>query len=445
MSGEKTKINITTLGCSKNDYDSSILSGVLKYGGAIIEEDPENSDVVIINTCGFINPAKEESVEAILEAVELKNKGKIKKVIVFGCMAVRYMEELKKEIPEVDAFFSTEDYLNIARHLKFNIKREPDYFRYRDIELPAHTAYLKIAEGCNHKCSFCAIPLMRGKHVSRSMDNILEEARMLAEKGVKELIIISQDTTYYGYDLYGKSKITELVRELEKIGGIQWLRLHYFYPSTIPDDLPEIMASGKKIVPYIDLPLQHISDNMLKIMKRGGFKQKIRELLALLREKIPQVTLRTTFIVGHPGETERDFKELLDFVEQTRFDRLGVFKYSDEEGTAAFDLSAKVKPEIAEERYNLLMEKQRGISLELNEQKIGKILPVIVDEQISGENLWIGRTKGDSPEIDNEVLIKPATDDHKIRTGDIIEVKITGAEEYELFADYEGNYENKNY
>ena len=428
------KIHITTLGCSKNQYDSDILSGLLKGQGMILTDEPEESDIIIINTCGFIGPAKEETVEAVLEAVELKKQGKTKKVIVFGCMIVRYKEELQKEIPEVDAYFGTEDYAKILQNLKLQIEEKKDYFESRYIELPAHSAYIKLAEGCNHKCSFCAIPLMRGKHKSRSMETIIAEANKLVNKGVKEIILISQDSTFYGIDLYGKQKLTDLVKELEKIEGLQWLRLHYFYPTTVPDDLVELMAVSKKILPYIDIPLQHISDRMLKVMKRGGSKEKIIKLLNKFREKIPGLAIRTTFIVGHPEETEEDYLELKDFIEEFRFDRMGVFKYSAEKGTSAFELGDSVSEEIKNARYEELMEIQQDISLENNQKKIGSVCDVIIDAKLKDADMWIGRTYADSPEIDNEVIISNNKKSVSLNIGEIIPVKITDAAEYELYA-----------
>ena len=427
-------VHITTLGCSKNQYDSDILAGLLKKQGVTITEEPEQSDVIIINTCGFIGPAKEESVEAILEAVELKKQGLVKKVIVFGCLIVRYKKDMQKEISEVDAYYNTEDYKNILQDLNFKIEEEPDYFAYRNLKLPAHSAYIKIAEGCNHKCAFCAIPLMRGKHKSRSIENIVEEAKSLAANGIKELIIISQDSTYYGMDLYKEQKLTQLVKELEKIDSLQWIRLHYFYPTTVPDDLIKLMAASKKITPYIDIPLQHISNRMLKVMKRGGNKEKILKLLEKFRKEIPGLTIRTTFIVGHPEETEEDYLELKELVENFRFERVGIFKYSEEEGTSAYELKSRIPEKIMNERFDELMEIQREISFEKNQEKIGTVCDVIIDEKVPDSDLWLGRTYADSPEIDNEVYVSLKTPAQKIEIGTIISVKITSAEDYELYA-----------
>jgi len=429
------KIHITTLGCSKNEYDSGILAGLLKQQHQQLMEDPEESDIIIINTCGFIGPAKEETVEAVLEAVELKKQGVVEKIIVFGCMVVRYLKELQQEIPEVDFYFGTEAYSQILKSLQLTPPQNPgEYYKSRHIELPAHSAYLKLAEGCNHQCSFCAIPLMRGQHKSRTMASIIAEARLLADKGIKELILISQDSTYYGIDLYGKQKLPELVKKLEEIERVQWIRLHYFYPTTVPEELIELMATSKKIVPYIDIPLQHVSDNMLKRMKRGGSKEKIIDLLTSFREKIPDVAIRTSFIVGFPGETEADFLELKQFIQDFRFDRLGVFIYSAEEGTAAFEFGDTVEEEIKTNRYSELMEIQRDISLENNLKKIGQVCDVIIDAKLDNENLWVGRTYADSPEIDNEVILSNINKHGSVNIGDIIPVRITDAAEYELYA-----------
>lgn len=429
---KKGKVHITTLGCAKNVYDSDILGGLLERQGLQLTEYPENSDVVIVNTCGFITAAKEESVEAILEAGELRRKGVIKKLLVVGCLSARYRDELQKEIPEVDAFFGTEDYLNVMKNLHLHVDSAQDYYESRHIEPGQHVAYLKIAEGCNHTCAYCAIPLMRGKYRSRFMDTIVEEAKMLAKKGVKELIIISQDTTFYGLDIYKKQMLVPLLEQLELIDGIKWIRLHYFYPTTIPEGLIDYMASSKKVLPYVDIPLQHISDNMLKIMKRGGSSQRIKKLLNEFRAKIPDIAIRTTFIVGHPGETEEDFQELTSFVKDFQFERLGAFTYSPEEGTAAFELGDPIPEEIKEERYNKLMEIQSKISYQKNEQMVGRVLDVIIDEQLESPGVYVGRSYMDSPEIDNEILVS-VDDNTTLSIGEILPVEIYDFDTYELY------------
>ncbi|GAB4168083.1 MAG: 30S ribosomal protein S12 methylthiotransferase RimO [Calditrichia bacterium] len=427
----KGKVHITTLGCSKNGYDSDILGGLLEKQGLILTDQPEESDIVLINTCGFIAPAKEESVNAILEAGELKKEGKIKKLLVVGCLSARYKEELMKEIPEVDAFFGTEDYKNILNHLHLQISNKSDYYENRHVEPGQHVSYIKIGEGCNHTCAYCAIPLMRGRYRSRYKEDIVREAEILADRGTKELILISQDTTFYGLDLYKKQELIPLLEQLEKIEGIEWIRLHYFYPTTIPKGLVDFMKNSDKVLPYVDIPLQHISDRMLNIMKRGGNKQKIMSLLNEFREKLPEVAIRTTFIVGHPGEEEEDFQELLSFIKSFKFDRLGVFKYSPEEDTSAFEMGDIIPEDVKEERYNAIMSAQQDISLSKNEALLGKVISVIIDEYNKNDHFLIGRTYMDSPEIDNEVIIEDVSDD--IRIGEIVNVSITDFDAYELY------------
>jgi ribosomal protein S12 methylthiotransferase len=431
MSGKK-KVHITTLGCSKNVYDSQIMGGLLEKQGLELTDVPEESEIVIINTCGFIAPAKEESVQAILEAGELKKQGAIRKLLVVGCLSARYREELKKEIPEVDAFFGTEDYANVLKNLKLQVVDRPDYYEARHTEPGSHTSFLKIAEGCNHTCAYCAIPIMRGKYKSRTMDAIVDEAKLLAERGTKELIIISQDTTFYGLDLYKKQMLVPLLEKLEAIDGIEWIRLHYFYPTTIPDGLAEKMAESPKILPYMDIPLQHITDPMLKIMKRGGTRKQIEKLLYEFREKVPGLAIRTTFIVGHPGETETEFEQLVEFVKEFQFERMGAFTYSPEEGTTAFELGDPVPEDVKQARYNALMSVQKEISRKKNEQWLDHTLDVIIDEYMEEGQVYIGRSYMDSPEIDNEVIVYPEKG-QSLEIGQIVPVRIFDFEEYELY------------
>ena len=425
------KIHMTTLGCSKNTYDSEILLGQLKAHNAEIVDDVDAADVIIINTCGFIEMAKQESIEAVLEAEQIKKRNPEKKVVVCGCLSQRYGDELRKEIPAIDGIFGAEDFDNILNFLNYPKERAPEYlYEKRLLTTPRHYAYLKISEGCNHTCAFCAIPLMRGKHRSRPIPQLVAEAQMLAQQGVKELIIISQDTTFYGLDLYQKQKLTELLQQLEAIPGIEWIRLHYLYPTTVQDELIDLMASSRKIVPYLDMPVQHITDHMLKVMKRGGKSHRIRQIFEQARAKIPNITLRTTFIVGHPGETEADFAALKQFVEETRFDRAGVFTYSHEENTGAYVLE-DLPQEVKEARYAELMALQQQISLENNMNKIGTTQRVLIDEVDLTNMTAVGRTAGDSPEIDNEVIITPLNKALKI--GQFVSVRIEDASEYELY------------
>ncbi|MCB0267205.1 MAG: 30S ribosomal protein S12 methylthiotransferase RimO [Calditrichaeota bacterium] len=431
------KIHLTTLGCSKNTYDSEILLGQLKAHNAEIVDDADNADVIIINTCGFIEMAKQESIDAILQAEQLKKNNPDKKIVVCGCLSQRYGAELRSEMPAVDGFFGAEDFDNVLNFLDFPKERSPEFlYEQRLLTTPKHFAYLKISEGCNHTCAFCAIPLMRGRHRSRPIPQLVAEAEMLAKQGVKELIIISQDTTFYGLDLYKSQKISELLRALEDVDGIEWIRLHYLYPTTVQDELIDWMANSRKIVPYLDMPVQHITDNMLKLMKRGGKSYRIRQIFEQAREKIPGVSLRTTFIVGHPGETESDFAALKNFMEEMRFDRAGVFTYSHEENTSAFELD-DLPAELKEERYAELMALQQTISLENNHKKTGQTQRVLIDEVDLQNMSAIGRTAGDSPEIDNEVIISPL--DRAIHVGQFVNVHITDASEYELYGVIEEN------
>jgi len=425
------KIHITTLGCSKNTVDSEWLAGYLQTNNFEITAEPEEAQVLILNTCGFIQDAKEESVQAIFEALELKKEDPTKKVFVAGCLSSRYRSEIEREIPEVDAIFGTEEYEAIIKALGKGHSAAENLHRTRKLSTPPHIAYLKISEGCDHTCAFCAIPHIRGKHRSRSKEALIEEARLLAKQGVKELILISQDTTAYGKDIYGKQEIVPLVRELAEIDNIRWIRVLYWYPTNFPMEFLDLINENEKVLPYIDIPLQHISDNVLRLMRRGDTQNSIYHLLETIRKKIPQVTIRTTFIVGHPGETENDFDELYDFVKKYKFDRMGSFIYSDEEGTPSYDLRNKVKKEVAAERQNRLMELQQNISLQKNTSLIGNKEIVLIDDYDKVNNLYIARSRRDAPEIDNEILIE--SKNKKAAIGDFLKVEITDASEYELY------------
>lgn len=431
---KKPSIHITTLGCAKNVYDSEILMGQLQANGITLLKNPEEADIIIINTCGFITPAKQESINAILEAVKNKNQNHHQRVLAAGCLSSRYRNELTKEIPEVDEYFGTEDYTKIMNYLNMEIKSPDHLFEKRIISTKAHYAYLKISEGCNHVCAFCAIPLIRGIHRSRPMMEILREAKQLVVKGIKELILIAQDTTYYGIDLYGEQKLGELLLNLEKIKGLEWIRIHYAYPTTFQDSLIDIIKGSDKIVHYIDLPIQHISNRMLRMMKRGGTSKQIIQIFEKLRNKIPDIALRTTLLVGHPGETEADYRELKKFIQEFQFDRLGIFTYSPEENTVAYRLSHP-KKEIAEERYAEIMEIQQHISLQKNQEFIAKKTKIIIDEIDQYNLIAIGRTYADSPEIDNEVILEDISE--KIQEGNFYQVNIYHATEYELFGKLE--------
>jgi ribosomal protein S12 methylthiotransferase len=427
MTNNKHKIEIITLGCSKNVVDSERLSRQLTANNFEITNDSENSDSIIINTCGFIDAAKEESINTILEAVELKKQGKIKKLIVAGCLSERFKAELEKEIPDVDVYFGTEDYEGIVKEFGGDLKKE--LLGERELTTPKHFEYLKISEGCDNPCSFCAIPLMRGKHKSTPMENLIKEAENLAAKGVKEIIIIGQDTTDYGKDIYGKRNLAELLNKISRIDGIQWLRLLYAYPSHFPKDLMDEIADNPKICNYIDIPLQHISDNVLKSMRRGITKNTTINLLNELKTKIPNLTLRTTFILGYPNETQKDFDELKEFIQEIKFDKVGVFDYSVEENTPSFILGDKVSKTIKEKRKFELMEIQKEISLEKNKSMIGKIIKVIIDD-IEGD-YFIGRTERDAPEVDGEVLIK--AEEKLLKIGAFYDVEIFDCNDYDVF------------
>ena len=425
MSG---KVSVVTLGCSKNTVDSERLMKQIQLNKIGLINDPNKAETVIINTCGFIDAAKEESVNTILEAVALKKSGKIKKVIVAGCLSERYKDDLLKEIPEVDAFFGTEKYEEIIKELGGDLKKE--LLGERLITTPSHTAYLKISEGCDHPCSFCAIPLMRGLHKSKSIEELIREAEFLASNGTKELVLIAQDTTDYGKDIYGKKNLSELLRKLSEIKEIEWIRLMYAYPTKFADDLIEEIKSNPKVCKYLDIPLQHISDDVLKSMRRGVTAERTRELLVKLRKEIPGITIRTTFIVGYPNETEKDFNELCDFVREIEFDRIGAFTFSVEENTSSFILGDPVTEDEKDRRKNTLMEIQKDISLKINEKFVGKTLKVLIDS-IEGE-YYVGRSYRDAPEVDGEILINKKN--NKLKTGSFYDVEIVDFDEYDLFA-----------
>lgn len=424
----KTKVNIVTLGCSKNQVDSEVLLTQLRGNGieTVHESSADDSNVVIINTCGFIDNAKQESVDTILRYVDAKNDGVVDKVYVTGCLSQRYKDDLEREIPEVDAWFGTRDLSRILKTFRADYKQE--LVGERILTNPGHYAYLKISEGCDRPCSFCAIPLMRGKHVSRPIEELVKEAKNLARGGTKELLLIAQDSTYYGLDLYRKRNLAELLKHLSDVNGIEWIRLHYAFPAGFPLDILDVMAERPNICKYLDIPLQHGSTEMLQLMRRGTTREKTEQLLHTIRDKVPGIAIRTTMIVGHPGESEPNFEELLDFVERSRFERLGVFTYSHEENTHAYGMEDNVPEEVKQERMERVMELQQGISLELNQQKVGQKMKVLVDRKEGGQ--YIGRTQYDSPEVDNEVLID--SPDNYIRLGDFENVIIDSATEFDL-------------
>jgi ribosomal protein S12 methylthiotransferase len=425
---KKNKINVITLGCSKNVYDSEILMGQLKASGKDVVHEQEGN-IVVINTCGFINNAKEESVNTILEYMQKKEDGDVDKVFVTGCLSERYKPDLQKEIPNVDQFFGTTELPGLLKALGADYKHE--LIGERLTTTPKNYAYLKIAEGCDRPCSFCAIPLMRGKHKSTPIEDLVIEAEKLAAKGVKELILIAQDLTYYGLDLYKKRNLSELLKALVKIDGIDWIRLHYAFPTGFPMDVLEVMNTEPKVCNYLDIPLQHISDHILKSMRRGTTKAKTTELIKEFRVQVPKMAIRTTLIVGYPGETEEDFQTLKQWVKQMRFERLGCFTYSHEENTHAYNLNDDVPDEIKQERANEIMEIQAQISWELNQQKIGSTCKVIIDRKEG--NYFIGRTESDSPDVDNEVLIG-ATQVY-LKTGEFVDVVINDAADFDLYGE----------
>jgi len=425
---KNTKVNIVTLGCSKNLVDSEVLLTQLRGNGidAVHESKTDDASVVVINTCGFIDNAKQESIDTILRYVDAKEEGIVDKVYVTGCLSQRYKDDLEKEIPEVDAWFGTRDLSRMLKVFKANYKHE--LVGERILTNPSHYAYLKISEGCDRPCSFCAIPIMRGKHISRPMEELVLEARNLAKNGTKELLLIAQDSTYYGLDLYKKRNLADLLRNLSDVEGIDWIRLHYAFPTGFPMDALDVMAERSNICKYIDIPLQHASTRMLQVMRRGTTRDKTEALLQTIRDKVPGIAIRTTMIAGHPTETQQDFEEMMDFVEKSRFDRLGIFSYSHEENTHSYSLPDDVPAEVKQQRLEEVMALQEGISLELNTQKIGKTFKVLVDRKEGGN--FIGRTEHDSPEVDNEVIIESPGD--YLRLGDFVNVFITGATEFDL-------------
>ncbi|MGB3849040.1 MAG: 30S ribosomal protein S12 methylthiotransferase RimO [Tunicatimonas sp.] len=425
---KKDKVNIVTLGCSKNLVDSEVLLTQLRGNdvAATHEATRDDANVVVVNTCGFIDNAKQESIDTILRYADAKHDGLIEKLYVTGCLSQRYKDSLEEEIPEVDAFFGTFELPLLLKRLNATYRHE--LLGERITTTARHYAYLKIAEGCDRPCSFCAIPLMRGKHVSKPMEDLVREAQSLARNGTKELLLIAQDSTYYGLDLYRKRNLAELLQRLSDVEGIEWIRLHYAFPAGFPMDVLDVMAERANICNYLDMPLQHGSTNVLRQMRRGITREKTEALVDTIRTRVPGIALRTTLITGHPGETESDFAEMLSFVERTRFDRLGIFTYSHEEGTHAHSMLDDVPEEVKHERANQVMDVQQGISEELNRAKIGQTLRVLIDRKEGGN--FIGRTEADSPEVDNEVLV-PAHDQY-LRIGDFAMIEITDASEFDL-------------
>jgi ribosomal protein S12 methylthiotransferase len=428
---KKNKVNVVTLGCSKNIFDSEVMMAQLKANKFEVEHEAQqdDSEIVIINTCGFIDNAKQESIDTILRYADAKSEGLVEKVYVTGCLSQRYKDDLEEEIPEVDAYFGTRELPRLLKTLKADYKHE--LVGERILTTPTHYAYMKIAEGCDRPCSFCAIPLMRGKHVSTPIEELVEQAKGLAAKGVKEIMLIAQDLTYYGLDIYKKRALAELLLALEKVEGIEWIKLHYAFPSGFPMDVLEVMKNSEKVCNYLDIPLQHGSSRILKSMRRGITREKTEELIKEIREQVPGIAIRTTLIVGYPGETEEDFQEMYDFVERSRFERMGAFTYSHEENTHAYSLEDDVPEEVKKERADRIMELQAGISYELNQEKIGKTYKVLFD-RVEGD-FFIGRTEFDSPEVDNEVLVKK--DSEYVRIGDFARVKITSADHYDLYGE----------
>lgn len=427
----KNKVNVVTLGCSKNVFDSEVLMTQLKGNNMEVAHESTQDDynIVIINTCGFIESAKQESIDTILHYVNAKEDGLIEKVYVTGCLSQRYGAELEQEIPEVDAWFGTRDLPKMLKTLKADYKHE--LIGERLITTPSHYAYFKISEGCDRPCSFCAIPLMRGKHISTPIEQLVENAKNLAAQGTKELLIIAQDSTYYGLDLYKERKLGTLLTELSNVDGIEWLRLHYAFPSGFPEDVLDVIRDNPKLCKYIDIPLQHVADNVLKSMRRGTNREKTYRLMEQFRAKVPNMAIRSTLITGYPGETEEDFNQLKQFVRDVRFDRLGVFTYSHEDNTHAYSLEDNVPFELKQERAQELMEIQQGISADLNAEKVGKTFKVLFDK-VEGE-YFVGRTEFDSPEVDNTVLVNKKS--NFARMGDFAQVKIHKADPFDLYGD----------
>lgn len=428
---KKRKIHVVTLGCSKNLYDSEVLMGQLKANKFDVEHetDPDDAAVVVINTCGFIDNAKQESIDTILRYADAKKKGLVEKVVVTGCLSERYKDDLIKEFPEVDDFFGTRDLPTLLKSLGADYKHE--LVGERLLTTPRHFAYFKISEGCDRPCSFCAIPLMRGKHVSTPIEDLVAEARRLVAAGTRELLLIAQDSTYYGLDLYGKRRLADLLKALSDVEGLGWIRLHYAFPAGFPLDALDVIAERPNICKYLDMPLQHVSDRMLASMRRGTTKAKTEALVASIREKIPGIALRTTLIAGYPGETKKDHEEMLEWVERTRFDRLGIFEYSHEENTGAFALKDDVPAREKKRRAEAVMALQQGISREINAAKVGKTFKVLIDRKEGSQ--FIGRTEFDSPEVDNEVYVDAKK--HYLRLGDFADLRVTSATEYDLTAE----------
>lgn len=427
-SSKTNQINVITLGCSKNIYDSEVLMGQLQANKKMVNHEGEGN-IVVINTCGFIDNAKEESVNTILEQVERKNLGEVDKVFVMGCLSERYKPDLKKEIPDVDQYFGTTELPNLLKALGADYKHE--LIGERLLTTPKHFAYLKISEGCDRPCSFCSIPLMRGKHQSRPVEELVKQAQNLAKKGVQELILIGQDTTFYGLDLYNERKLASLLEALAQVEGIEWIRLHYAFPTGFPKDVLEVMRDQPKVCNYLDIPLQHIADPILKSMRRGTTKEKTTQLLEEMRSKLPGIALRTTLIVGYPGETEEDFETLKQWVKKTRFDRLGCFTYSHEENTHAYHLEDSVPEEVKQERLNTIMEIQSQISWEENQKCIGQTYKCLIDRKEG--DYFVGRTYRDSPDVDNEVLID--AQQFYLKQGSFVQVKIISATDFDLMGE----------
>lgn len=426
----KKKVNLITLGCSKNLVDSENIITQLRHGDWNAEhEQQENAEVVIINTCGFIETAKQESVDTIIQFAQAKTEGEIENLYVTGCLSQRYRKQLAEEIPEVDAWFGTLELPELLS--KFNIDYKHELIGERQTSTPKHFAYLKIAEGCSRTCSFCAIPMMRGSHISRTIESLVKEAENLASYGVKELMLISQELTYYGLDIYKKRALADLIRALDRVEGIEWIRLHYAYPGRFPLDVFDAMAEATNVCKYLDIPLQHVSDNVLKRMKRHTKKKDVYNVINAAREQVPGIAIRTTFLVGFPGETEADFEELLDFIREMKFERVGVFQYSHEEGTSAHLLVDDVPADVKVDRANRLMEVQRAISQEKNSALVGKTLKVLFDRKEGA--YFVGRTEYDSPEVDNEVLV--LAEKNFVRIGDFANILISDATEFDLFGD----------
>jgi ribosomal protein S12 methylthiotransferase len=424
---KKDKVNIITLGCSKNMVDSEVLSGQLLANDVDVVHENKKLDhnIVVVNTCGFIEKAKEESINTILDQVELKRRGKLDKVYVTGCLSERYKNNLEQEIPEVDAYFGTMELPQILKQFEADYKTE--LIGERFLSTPSHYAYLKISEGCNRTCAFCAIPLMRGQHISKPIEELVKEAESLVRKGVKEIMLIAQELTYYGLDIYKKRMLSELLHRLADVQGLAWIRLHYAYPSKFPLEILDVMKERENICNYLDMPLQHASDNMLKAMKRQITKEEMNDLVHAIREKIPGICLRTTLIAGFPGETEKDVEELKEFLQQHRFDRVGIFTYSHEEGTSGYELVDNISSEEKERRAQEIMEVQQEISFEKNQEKIDKVFKVLIDKKEAGS--YLGRTEFDSVEVDNEVVIHSTK---RLPIGEFVNVKITKAYDYDL-------------